>query len=446
MPVRLRLVVSAVVVGLSSFSASPVFAETLSEIYALSRQSDPRFLAMRSEFEASAFAVREAKSALLPTVNYEFARTRTSQDIRYSENVVFAAGRAVYPTREHVLSLSQPIFRLSSWRNWRQSQASERQAAAAYAAAEQELIVRTATAYMAVLAAGDALALARGENEAIKRQLDLADEKFKSGQTIKGNLFDAQARHALKASDVIAAENDLADKIAALRELTGVNAAALEPLPQKIALTAPDPQDANAWVASALSRNLLLEARVQAVDVARQEIGKQKAAYYPTLDLAVTRNRRDTGGSLFGGGSGVNTNDIGLRLNVPLVNGGATSARVHQAIKHLETAEHDLERDRRQIERQARAAYQGVVSGMVRIRALDQSVLAFESASRLKAEGYKAGLATMLAVLDAERDLYAVRRDAAQARYDFALNSLRLRQAAGTLSEDDLRQVVRAAP
>ncbi|WPX34181.1 TolC family protein [Actimicrobium sp. CCC2.4] len=192
-------------------------------------------------------------------------------------------------------------------------------------------------------------------------------------------------------------------------------------------------------------KNLLLEARLQAVEVARQEIAKRKAGYYPTVDLAISRNQRTTGGSLFGGGSSVNTNDVAVRLNIPIYEGGATSAQTGQAVKHLDTALQDLERDRRQVERQTRAAYRGVVSGMVRVRALDKSVIAFESAQHLKEEGYKAGVSTLLGVLDAERDLYAARRDAAQSRYDFQLNALRLKQAAGTLSEVDLEQVGRAA-
>ena len=432
--------------GLFAWCAGPLHAETLTEIYSQAREHDPRLLGMRAEFEASGFAVKEARASLLPNVGYQFGRVKTSQNILNSENPVFATGRADFPTKEHVLSISQPLFRLSSWRGWKQSQAAARQAAAAYAAAEQDLIVRTATAYMAVLAANDALTLARGEADAIKRQLDLAETKFRSGQAIKGSLFDAQARHALKASDVIAAENDLEDKLQAVRELTGTLPAALQPMRDDQPMPAPEPLDPEAWVALSLRQNLLLQARVEGVDVARQEIAKRKAGYYPTLDLSVSRNRRDTGGSLFGGGSDVSTNEIGIRLNVPLYEGGATSAQTGVALKRFEAAEQDLERDRRQVERQARAAYRGVVSGRVRMEALEQSVRAFDSARQLKDEGYKAGVSTVLAVLDAERDLYAARRDRAQTRYDVALNVLRLRQSAGTLSEDDLRLITRTSP
>ena len=52
--------------------------------------------------------------------------------------------------------------------------------------------------------------------------------------------------------------------------------------------------------------------------------------------------------------------------------------------------------------------------------------------------GLQRGLFTVLVVLDAQRDLFIARRDYAQARYDFLLNTLRLKQSAGTLSEADL--------
>ena len=418
-------------------------AETLADVYQLAKEHDPTYRAMRSEFEATEFARKEARAGLLPTISLGYTRSQISQNISQSENQVFDTGQAKYPTTEQTLTITQPIFRIGAWRRYQQAKTSEKQAAAAWAAAEQDLIMRTATAYLAVLAAQDALALAKGELESIKRQLDLAQAKYKTGQLTVVNLHDARARTALKESEVIAAENELADKLQALHEITGRIPAGFSRLPEDIPLVAPQPRDPEQWVTTSLSGNLLLEARRMAVEVARREIGRQKAGYWPTLDLSLSRNVSDTGGSLFGGGSKVNTNEMMLRLTVPLYEGGATSALTGQAVKHHETALEDLERDRRQVERQARGAYLGVIGGMVRVEALKQSVEALESAKKLKEEGYKAGLTTMLGVLDAERDLYAARRDAAQARYDYQLNVLRLKQAAGTLSEEDLLHLSR---
>lgn len=413
-------------------------AQSVNEIYQLALKNDPKFLAMRSEYEATGFAVKEARAALLPTISLQANRSNTTQNILSSDNAVFASGNATYPTNDTTLSITQPVFRLSAWRNWSQAQASERQAAAAFAAAEQDLVLRTATAYLGVLASQDALMFSRGESESVKRQLDLADAKFRSGQSTKVSLAEAQSRFAVIQANVVAAENDLADKIQALRELTGETTLGLAPISKVLVLSMPVPEQIDEWVRKAMADNLLLKAREQAVDIAFKDLDKRKGAYFPTLDLTYSSNGKVTGGSLFGGGSNVKTDELVMRLNLPIYEGGATSAQVGQAAKHYETAWQDFERDKRQVERQTRAAYLGVVGGAVKVRALDLSVSSLEGVRLLKEEGYKAGIQTILAVLDANRDLFASRRDFAQARYDFLLNTLKLRQAAGTLSESDL--------
>ena len=420
---------------------SPAMAQSVNEIYQLALKNDPKFLAMRSEYEATGFAVKEARAGLLPTISLQLNRSNTSQNILSSDNAVFASGTATYATSDTTLSITQPIFRLAAWRNWNQAQASERQAAAAFAAAEQDLVLRTATAYLGVLAAQDALLFSRGESESVKRQLDLADAKFKSGQSTKVNLAEAQSRLAVIQSNVVAAENDLSDKIQGLRELTSETTPGLVPVPKVLGLSMPVPEQIEEWVRKAMADNLLLKAREQAVDVALKDLDKRKGGYFPTLDLAYSSNGKVTGGSLFGGGSNVRTDELVVRLNVPIYEGGATSAQAGQAAKHYETALQDFERDKRQVERQTRAAYLGVVGGAAKVRALDLSVSSLEGARQLKEEGYKAGIQTILAVLDANRDLFAARRDFAQARYDFVLSTLKLRQAAGTLSESDLVQI-----
>jgi outer membrane protein len=195
------------------------------------------------------------------------------------------------------------------------------------------------------------------------------------------------------------------------------------------------------WVETALQQNLLLEARRHAVEVAQQEVARQRAGHAPVLDLVATHNRKDTGGSLFGGGSNVETLDVMLRLNIPLYSGGMVSALTGEASKRYQGALEDLERDARQVERQTRAAFQGITGGAVRVQALAKGVISAESARELKLAGYKSGIETILQVLDAERDLYAAKRDSAKARYEYLLNRLRLKLSVGTLSEADLTAV-----
>ncbi len=421
--------------------ALPSWAEDLAEIYALSKQSDPKYRAARFDFEAAAFAEPQALAALLPSATYEYGTIETKQKILSSANAVYATGMSKYASDNQTLTITQPIFKLSAWRGYEQSKTKVKQAGSTFAAAEQDLMLRVATAYLSVLAAQDGLGFSGAERDAIKRQLDLVQQRFSSGLVAIAALHEARARFAIKEADVVAAQNDLDDKQQALRELTGKVFSSLKALPETIPLGKPEPAEMSHWVESALKQNLLLEARRQTVEIARQEIERQRAAHYPVVDIVGTNNRKATGGSLFGGGSNVETTDLMLRINVPLYAGGLPTAMTGESMKRYYSSLEDLERDSRQTERQARAAFQGVTGGIVRVTALAQGVVSSESARELKVEGLKAGLETVLQVLDAERDLYAAKRDSAKARYDFLLNKLRLKQAVGTLGEEDLAAI-----
>lgn len=416
-------------------------AEDLAQTYLLSKQNDPKYRGARYDFEAATYAEPQARAALLPTVSLEAIEQRTYQSILNSRNPVFASGKVNYPTYNQTLNISQPVYKLSAWYGYEQAKVKVKQAAATFSAAEQDLIVRVATAYFGALAARDVLEFADAERKAIAQQMELVQQRFNSGLVAIAELHDTRARHAIKEADVVAARNDLDDKVQALREMTGKVYTGFLPLREQVPMENPEPLDMDVWVRTANKQNLLLEARRQAVEVAQQEIRRQRAGHAPVLDVVVTNNKKDTGGSLFGGGSNVEATDLMLRLNIPIFSGGLTSALTGEAVKRYYSALEDMERDQRQVERQTRAAFQGVTGGIVRARALAQGIVSADSARQLKSEGYRAGLQTILQVLDAERDLYAAKRDAARARYDLLLSRLKLLQAAGTLAESDLLSI-----
>jgi outer membrane protein len=88
-----------------------------------------------------------------------------------------------------------------------------------------------------------------------------------------------------------------------------------------------------------------------------------------------------------------------------------------------------------------RQLFLGVQSGAAQVKALE----AAETSSRLALDatklGYKVGVRVNLDVLNAQTQLYSTQRDLARARYEVLLNSLRLRQAAGTLNPADIDAV-----
>ena len=419
-------------------ACGPAAAQGLLDVYRLARDSDPKWRAANFELQANSEAVAQARAALLPTIAFDYGHLDTEQKILQSNNPIFATGSSRYPTDTQILTITQPIFRAASWVKLKQAKTVVKQAAATLAAAEQDLMLRVAGAYLGVLAARDGLALAEAEKGAIGRQLELASSRLDRGLGTITGLYDSRARHSVAEAREIEARNKLDDASQALREIVGKVIEGLRPLKADIPLVRPDPARVEAWLTTAENQNLRLESRRQGVVVASQEVDRQRAGHIPTINLVGTNNYTRAGGTIFGGGSNTETTNVGVTLSVPIFEGGATSSLAREAAFRYQKSREDLEAERRSLERLTRAAFQGVTSGTGLVVALGQTVQAQEKALESKEEGRKAGLITVLPVLDATRDLYAAKRDYAQARYDYLINRLKLKEAAGTLSEQDL--------
>ncbi len=425
-------------VGVALLLPMPVRAETLQQAYALAHQNDPKFRAAQAESRAAGMAIDQARAGFLPTVKLDVEEMETRQRILSSKNPIFGAGVTNFPTYSHTLSVNQPIFRKDVIERFAQAQSVVRQAEFTLLAAEQDLQLRTTAAYLVVLAATDSLALASAEREAVGKVLDLAREKLKMGLGTITSQYDAEARYAVTQAREIEAQNKLRDARQGLREITGTLIDKVQTLRDEFPLETPEPAVIERWLEIALEQNLVLRAKREAVDVARQEVERQRAGHFPSLNLIANHNRRQAGGTLFGGGNDVETTDLSLRLSIPIYEGGLTSAVTQEAAFRYQKALEDSEQERRSVERATRAFYDGTLSGVSLVKALRQSVVAQQSALDAKVEGHKSGLFALLPVLDAQRDLYLAKRDYAQSRYDYLLYRLRLKQAAGTLSETDL--------
>ncbi len=429
-----------------ALAATPAHGESVIEAYRLALRADPRLAAARLDYEASEHQKRAARAGLFPTIRGDVERTEERQNIRSSQNAIIGAGVSTFPIEVLSLTITQPVFRLAAMERLDQAEAFRRQTAVQQTAAQQNLMVRVATAYLGVLAARDNLEYATAERLAVGRQLQLAEERVTRGLATAVNLHDAKARFAQTEAQEVEARNTLEDAQQAMREMLGVLPKSYVPVRTDIPVVAPEPTAVENWVETALARNLAVEARRIAVDVASQEVRRQRAAYWPTLDLVAAHANRKQGGTLFGGGSHVETTDISLRMSMPIFEGGLTNALTDEAVVRHRKTQEELEQERRAVERQTRAAYLGVVGAMSRVRALRQGAASQEASLKAKQESLRAGLLTLLPVLDAERDLYLTLRDYARARYDYLLNRLRLKQAVGSLSDEDLEAFDRLTP
>ncbi len=419
-------------------------AEDLLEMYQLALTNDPRYRAADSTYLADKQNLQQARAVLRPTINATADRSRIDIETETDTGIVSRpAGDADINRTVFELTLTQPIYNRALFAGLRQARAEVRRADAQFAAARQDLIIRVAEAYFGLLATLDNVELAGAEKAANARQLEVAEGRLSVGLATITDVHDARARFQLARAQEIEAINEVRDRRQVLREITGRVIRAIATVDRKAPLVEPDPPDLNKWVETALTQDPALIAANETASIAREEVKRQQAGHWPKLDLVGSLRDTDEDESIPGPGIEIERTEIGLQLSVPIYQGGLITSLTKEAAYRYNAAQQDLEAQRRLTERTARAAFLGVTSGVTRIEALRQAVIASESASEAKTEGFEAGINTNLDVLDAQRDLFRARRDLLDASYTYILNLLRLKRAAGIVNKNDLALINR---
>ena len=423
-------------------AASPLPTKTdLISVYKDAVDNNSDLAAAQADYLARKEAVPQARSGLLPQINAgaNVGSNRTSLD---EPNATLNRSSQVLQA-----TLSQPLFRADRWFQLQAAEATSEQAALELSATEQNLILQSAETYFAVLRAQDTLASTKAEEAAFKRQLDQANERFDVGLSDKTDVLEAQAGFDTARANRILAERAVEDAFEALVTLTNRDYAAVEGIVHTLPVLAPTPNDAKSWVDTAAAQNLNLQASYYAVDAAEETLRQRKSGHAPTLDAVASYQKGDndslgfSNSGTFGSptySGDVSQRSIGLQLNIPLYSGGLTSSQVREAYQRLGQTEQLRESLRRQVVQNTRNLFRAVNTDVETVQARKQSIISNQSALEATEIGYQVGTRNIVDVLDAQRQLYSSVRNYNDARYDYILNNLRLKQAAGTLSPADL--------
>ncbi len=298
--------------------------------------------------------------------------------------------------------------------------------------------------YFDVLSARDGVRFAEAEKNAIERQLEQAQQRFEVGLIPITDVKSAQASYDRAVADEIEARSSLDNAREALRSVTDRIPGRLAMVADDLPLTRPEPQDTEAWVERALQQNPEFLAARAGAEVARHEISQARAGHYPELDLYARHNDSDSSRNGFassGQAGDSTTQSIGVELSWNLFSGGNTTSQTDQSRARFQAAQSRMVEARRSARQSTTDAYRGLEAAISRVRALDQAVESNEAAVEAVRAGFEVGTRTNVDVLSALGELYGAQRDYADARYDYILNRLRLKQAAGTLTVDDVRAV-----
>jgi len=422
--------------------SSSLSAQNLLDTYHLALQNDP---VLRQSL-ANKMAVSENKdqsvARLLPSVSFNATTGMnwSKQESLFNSQFPGQSTKNSFADSRFTIDLVQPVFHWDMWVQLSQSEKQIAQAEASYLAEQQNLILKTTEAYFAVLAAKDDLTFSLAEQKTIARQLEQAKQRFEVGLIAITDVYEAQAGYDQSRSDVIAAENSVENSKEALTEIIGYYSSPLHVLGETLPLTKPTPTNINEWNTQALNQNLNILVAKNESEIIQDNIDTQRSGHYPQLDIVGQFGMNDTTGNLWNHG---NTESIGLQLNVPIFEGGQVTSRTRQAEHQYTQAKEQLVATQRAVTKNVKDAYRGVLSSISQVEALKSAVKSGKSALEATEAGFEVGTRTMVDVLSATRNYTNAQSRYAKSRYAYIINSIRLKNAASTLSVTDIESVNR---
>jgi outer membrane protein len=421
-------------------ASCPLRAENLMDIYERALQNDP----IIKQFEAKRAAAGESReqglARLFPTIAVKGTSGREWRHNRIaslSQNGLFPANQE-YWNHSFSIDLTQPLFHWDDWVKLSQSDNQIAQAEATYQAELQKLMVRTTEAYFNVLSAQDNLQFTVSEKQAILKQLDQAKERFNVGIIPITDVYEAQAAFDQTTANELEAANNLDNQKEALREIIGDSEALVSSLGEDLPLKKPMPDNISKWDETAETNNLDIIAAFNQMEVAHKAIDIQRSGHLPKLDLVGSYGVSENGSSF---GPRGDTQTIGVQLNVPLFEGGAVNSRTRQASYEYEAAKESLTAVKRSVKRQVNNTYRSILTNISRIEALKATVTSAASALEASEAGFEVGIRTMVDVLGEQRNVYRAKRDLSRARYDYLINTIKLKQTTSDLVQADLEVI-----
>lgn len=417
---------------------TPLQAADLMDVYYQALHADPTFKKAEADWRSARENFPIALSSILPQFNATGNYNR-----KYShETPIFVLDQnGTNHATQYALTLTQPIFNFAAWKAISSARASVKAATATYAAASQDLMLRTARAYFSVLQAYDQLGYTQARKRAVYEQLLTARERFKVGLIAITGVYDARSVYDRAAATAIADQNRLNDTVEELREITGRYYFRMKGIGRAIPLVKPKPNDINRWVRVAEEQNYSLISQNFNVVSTRERVKQEAAGWMPQVDLvgqfAETFDSRLPGFPK----ATTETGTYGASVNFPLIQGGLVTAQTRQARYNYLSASSERQFVHRSVVSETRQSFLGIITGIAKIKADLQAVKSAQNALEATKAGYEVGTRTMVDVLDDLTALYLEKQRYTDDQYRYIIDTIELKVNAGTLSVPDLEKI-----
>src|SRR5450432_1366342 len=439
----------SLLLGALSLAAQVADANDLKQYYELALTRDTTLQAAHFQRDALVEARPQAIAQWLPQISANASAVREragfdggpalgsqAADCAISSS---ATSQRCYGTAHSLgLNISQTLWSFQSFSQLKEANFQVAAAESSFHGAQQSLLLRVAQAYFGILSAADQLATNVAERDAFNTLLNQAKSREQTGVGPRSDVEQAQAFYDATEQSVIDARNALDDANLALTQIVGQRIERVAPLREDIPLLSPEPASADDWVTSARQDNFNVRTAQLTMEATSQDISVQRGRGLPTISLTGSGSKI-TQDAVLGGNQTLDT--VGVSFNWPLFQGGAIASAVRQSRALFRQSQSNYEAIQRDTERQTRAAFRGIVTGIQRIGAARRSVESGQRAVEAMRRNVEFGTGTEFELLDAQNNYYSARRAYSQARYDYLTNVLTLKQQAGRLTERDLASI-----
>lgn len=426
------------------FFGAFLYSEDILEIYNEALENDPTYRAAEYSYLADKQLVVQGRAALLPSLTLNGATNWNE----YFQNDEL---QQEYNSFSKSARLSQPLFRLDSWFNFKRSKSLTNASEADFGYQQQSLLLRTAELYFGVLRAIDNLNASISEEKAIKKQLDQAKQRYEVGLSAITGVQEAQLAFDLSKAARINNEGNLFSAREALNALIGREIFSIDELGEGLQVSSPFPNSKEEWVKTALENNFQLKASYLRKDAAKSNARSVASNHLPKIDIVGSASESETNQFNYEGfevnGQGIpvpavtGRRNYAIQMSIPIFQGGAVSSRRKQAYSQYNEADENTLFAERRIIQEVRSQFSNVVTLVANVNAQEQAVISATSALEATRVGYNVGTRNIVDLLQAEKNLYSAEKNLANAKYDYILANLRLALAAGTISPSDIVEI-----
>src|SRR3989338_1683841 len=279
---------------------------------------------------------------------------------------------------------------------------------------------------------------AAGEAErAAKESFAAAAARYGVGSATPPHKLQAQTTFSQATLNRITADGSMKNMQGTLANILGLDANRTVKLAAANAATIPADfdRDVNTLIEEARLRRPDLQAAAAQVKAAEASVDAARAAGKPSISLTASTNQTNAAGITSHGSS------AGLSVSVPLFSGYAPTYRIRVAEAQVEAQNAQLEGLRLQVSLDVWTAYQNLTTATQSLRTTADLLNSAEQSERVALGRYKAGVGSILDVLNAQSALASARQQRIQSTFNWNIVRATLAQAMGNLDASLLQDL-----